>query len=113
DEIRTPEDIGLPVSSAAPAKLINSFAEHIDALTRDELDLSEFEDVQAQALRALAESKHKKNQDVVRPTDLEDEEADSESSANVIDLMAVLRKSLSSKAVVSTARTSKQSGAAR
>jgi DNA end-binding protein Ku len=113
DEIRTPEDIGLPVSSAAPAKLINSFAEHIDSLTRDELDLSEFEDVQAQALRALAESKHKKNQDVVRPTGLEDEEAESESSGKVIDLMEVLRKSLSSKAVVSTARSPKRSDAAR
>jgi DNA end-binding protein Ku len=112
DEVRTPEEIGLPARSPAPARQINAFTERIDALTREELDLSEFEDVQAQALRALAESKHKKNQDVVRQTGLE-EEADSESSGKVIDLMEVLRKSLSSKAVVTTAHSAKRAGAAR
>jgi DNA end-binding protein Ku len=105
DEIRTPETIGLSKRSKATASKVTQFAKAIADLTRSELDLAELQDEEAQALERLAETKQKEDDDVIHRRGLE--EADAESgSAQVIDLMAVLRKSLSKNAVVKTASDS-------
>lgn len=104
DEIRTPESIGLPKRERAQARKVTQLVKIIDELTRDALDLSELEDEDAKALLELAEEKRKEQEDVIRASGLEAEEADA-GGAQVIDLMEVLRKSLSKSAVVSTAQS--------
>ena len=103
DEIRTPEAIGLPKAKKVPAAKLTKFTKAIDGLKQSKLDLSELEDRDAQALRELAESKQKNDENVIHQRGLEDAEAGEGGSAQIIDLMEVLRKSLSKNAVVSSA----------
>lgn len=104
DEIRTPEIVGLPQRAKVSAAKVTQFSEAIDELTRDELDLSELQDREAEALQALAQSKKKHRDDVIHPADAEEEDAEAVGGgAKIIDLMEVLRKSLSKSTVVRTA----------
>ena len=104
DEIRTPESIGLPkVKKPAPGK-VTQFGKAIDALKQTKLAMAELADQDAQALRELAESKQKKDEDVIHQRGLEEVDAEAtQGSAQIIDLMEVLRKSLSKNAVVTRA----------
>lgn len=102
DEIRTPKTVGLPKVARATASKVNQFVKDIESLKHRDLDLRELEDRDAEALEALAKSKRKDKERVIHRTNLEDAEAGSPPGAKVIDLMAVLRKSLSKDAVVST-----------
>lgn len=104
DEIRTPESIGLPPVKKPAAGKVTSFGKAIDALKQTRLDMSELADQDAQALRELAERKQKKDEDVIQQRGLEEVDAEAtQGSAQIIDLMEVLRKSLSKNAVVSRA----------
>jgi DNA end-binding protein Ku len=104
DEIRTPESIGLPKAKKPAAAKVTAFAKAIDGLKQTKLDMSELEDQEAQALRELAESKQAKDENVIHQRGLEAADAEAtEGSAQIIDLMAVLRKSLSKSAVVTRA----------
>ena len=104
DEIRTPESIGLPKVKKPAAAKVTSFGKAIDALKQTRLDMSELADQDAQALRELAERKQKKDEDVIQQRGLEEVDAEAtQGSAQIIDLMEVLRKSLSKNAVVSRA----------
>jgi len=104
DEVRTPEAIGLPKARKPAAGKVTQFSKAIDDLKRSALDLSELEDRDAQALRELAESKAKNDENVIHQRGLEAADAEAgEGSAEIIDLMEVLRKSLSKNAVVKTA----------
>lgn len=106
DEIRTPESIGLPKAKKPAAAKVSKFTKAIEDLKQTKLDLAELEDQDARALRELAESKRKKDEDVIHQRGLEEAEA-AEGSAKIIDLMEVLRKSLSKNAVVSHAGAGK------
>jgi DNA end-binding protein Ku len=104
DEIRTPGSIGLPKARKPAASKVSQFAKAIDDLKQTKLDLSELADRDAQALRELAESKQKKDENVIHQRGLEAADAEAtEGSAQIIDLMEVLRKSLSKNAVVTRA----------
>ena len=84
---------------------MTQFAKAIDELKQTKLDMSELADRDAQALRELAESKQKNDEDVIHQRGLEEADAEAtEGSAQIIDLMEVLRKSLSKNAVVSARR---------
>jgi DNA end-binding protein Ku len=102
DEIRTPSALGLPKRGKAAASKITAFGKAIDELKRNKLDVAELEDREAEALVDLAKSKRKDKDDVIRASNLEAEDPES-SGAKVIDLMEVLRKSLSKHAVVTNA----------
>lgn len=102
DEIRTPETIGLAKRGKATASKVTQFNKAIADLTRTDLDLAELQDEEAQALEKLAETKQKEDDDVIHQRGLEEVDAEA-GGAKVIDLMAVLRKSLSKSAVVKTA----------
>jgi len=105
DELRTPESIGLPKQAKAPAGKVAQFARAIDELTRDELDVTELEDHEADELLKLAETKREEGKDVIRLSGrAEEEDAEDGGGAQVIDLMEVLRKSLSKNAKVTTAQ---------
>lgn len=103
DEIRTPDVIGLPKRNKARAKLVSQFAKAIKELQRDELNMAELEDKEAEELQALVNAKKKDPTNVVQQTGLETDDGEAPESAQVIDLMAVLRKSLSKRAVVTSA----------
>lgn len=102
DEIRTPESIGLP--KPAKAKKAESFAKAVDELTRKELDVSELQDQEAAALQDLVKAKQKDSDNVIHQPGLEEEDPEvAAGGAKIIDLMQVLRKSLSKNVVVTNA----------
>jgi DNA end-binding protein Ku len=104
DEIRTPETIGLPKRTKAAAKSVNAFEKEIEALEQKKIDVSELEDKDAEALQKFAHEKEKEGEDVIHQTGLEEADAE-EGGAQIIDLMDVLRKSLSKNAVVTNAHS--------
>ena len=107
DEIRSPESIGLPKRAKAPPKLVAQFMKEINELKRDELSMTELEDKEAEALQELAKKKKKDKDNVIHQPDLEPDDAEAaEGGAQIIDLMAVLRRSLSKRAVVTNAERS-------
>ena len=107
DEIRTPESIELPKPSKVSAKKVEQLAEDIDELTQNELDISELADQEAEALQDLVKAKQKKGDNVIHTSGLEEAEQEAaEGGAKIIDIMAVLRKTLSKNTVVTTAQSS-------
>jgi DNA end-binding protein Ku len=94
DEIRSPATIGLPKPGKADAGLVRALAKEIAALSKPGLAMAEMADLEAETLRKLAQQKAKKGTGVIAMEDLEDPDDDSGGSAEVIDLMQVLRKSL-------------------
>jgi DNA end-binding protein Ku len=107
DEIRTPETIGLPQRGKVAAAKVTQFVKAIDELTRDELDMSELQDREAEELQKFAESKQKHRDDVIHSSGAEEEDPEvATGGAKIIDLMEVLRNSLSKSTVVRTAEAS-------
>lgn len=111
DEIRTPEVVGLPKRKKAAASKVQQLSKAIEALKSKTLDMSELEDRQAEALQHLAEEKEKRGEDVIKMRGLEEEDAEAQ-GAEIIDLMEVLRKSLSKSAVVTSASNTPSPGQA-
>lgn len=107
DELRTPEMIGLPARGKVAAAKVTQFSKAIEALTHKELKVSELQDHEARELQALVQAKQKDRDAVVHPKGAEAaEDAESGEGAKIIDLMEVLRKSLSKNAVVQPVGTS-------
>jgi DNA end-binding protein Ku len=107
DEIRTPESIGLPKRTKALPKLVSKFINAMKELKRDELSMAELEDKEAVELQELVKKKQKDKDNVIHQPELETDDPDaSEGGAQIIDLMAVLRRSLSKRAVVTNAESS-------
>jgi DNA end-binding protein Ku len=101
DEIRTPESIGLPKRGKVAAAKVSAFSKAIESLTHKELKVSELADSEAQELQSLVQAKQKDRDAVVHPKGAEGaEDAEVGEGAKIIDLMEVLRKSLSKSAVV-------------
>jgi DNA end-binding protein Ku len=101
DELRKPQKIGLPKRAKSTGK-VSQFMKEIGELTRKELDVSELKDEDAAALQELVQAKLKDRDHVIHESGLEAAESD-DGGAKIIDLMEVLRKSLSKKAVVTNA----------
>jgi DNA end-binding protein Ku len=92
DEVRTPEEVGLPDPVKPAATLVERFARAIEAGTRDGLDPKELADRDGRRLRELAKAKLARRKDVVRAPQAEETEP-----AAAVDLLEELRKSLGSK----------------
>jgi len=103
DELRTPQDVGLPAATAAPKKTVQAFEKAIDGHMAHKLALHELEDQEAEALQELAESKRKKHTDVIALAEAEDEEPE-EASGEVVDLVQLLRRSLGGSAAAPAAK---------
>jgi DNA end-binding protein Ku len=89
DELRTPGDVGLPPVARVPAERRQEMERALAELTADELDLKLLEDEYGNALLELAEAKRDANRDVV---EIEEAPADEEESADIIDIMTVLKE---------------------
>jgi DNA end-binding protein Ku len=92
DEIRSPQDIGLPEPAEADSKLVEEFRKAMQGHARKALDRDYLTDVQSQKLRDYAEAKYDSGRDVITPASKDAVEDGGPS--NVIDLMSVLEQRL-------------------
>ncbi|RPI25289.1 MAG: Ku protein [Acidobacteria bacterium] len=92
DEIRKPEDIGLPEAQMGNEKQISALEKAIKKASKPGLSRDELRDEEAERLIKMVEAKHEKDKDVVRaqPTVEAEEE--------YVDLMALLKRSISQAA---------------
>jgi len=108
DELRKPEDVGLPkVTKPAPAS-VKKFEEQI-AKRAKKLDLHDLLDDYAERLEKLIAQKEKKKADIVKaPEEIRDED---EGGGEVVDLLAVLSRSLGGSASGTKSATKKRAPA--
>ncbi len=92
DELRTPEDVGLPKLAKASAAEIKAISQAMRKLSIDELDREELTDDTSRRLLELVEHKLEAGEDVLHAPDVPEPE-----SAQIIDLMQVLKQSLQAK----------------
>ncbi len=94
DELRSPEDIGLPEPVEPAAATVRRMRKAIAQLTKSKLDPRELVEESAQRLKKLAEKKARAGNAVV---ELPEEKGEEEEEPGVPDLFALLRKSVSGK----------------
>jgi DNA end-binding protein Ku len=94
DELRSPEDVGLPKKHEVDAARVRAFARAITKQAKPELAAKELADAPAERVRELALRKHKRGQDVIAGPAPEDLGA----HAEVIDMMEMLKQSLKREA---------------
>jgi DNA end-binding protein Ku len=111
DEVRKPDDVGLPEPVKAPAAEVKKFEEQI-ARRAKKLDLHEFLDDYSERLEKLVAQKEKKKEDIVRAP-AQSRADDDEGGAEVVDLLAVLSRSLGSTKPAATKRKPAKKAAAK
>lgn len=92
DEIRTPEDVGLPKANQPDARTVSSFRQAIRAFEADALDPGELRTGFTEKLNQLVEKKLRKKSDIVESPEYE--EAEDEEEESPIDLLEAIRRSL-------------------
>jgi DNA end-binding protein Ku len=91
DEIRSPEDVGLPKKKAAPPATVRKFEKLIGTKSKKQFSPTKLADKQTDDLLKLVKKKEKQRGNVVRV------ETEDEGDHKVIDLVQVLKKSLGGK----------------
>jgi DNA end-binding protein Ku len=91
DELRSPKDVGLPKKKEAPKPTVRKFEKFITNKSKKQFSPTKLADKQADSLLKLVKKKQSKRGNVVR---VEDE---MEKDHKVIDLVQILKKSLSGK----------------
>ena len=94
DELRTPADIELPRKQKIPAATVRKFEKLISARTKKRFATSKLQDEQNEKLLKLVKKKKSSRKNIVE-VDVENE---SPPEGKVIDLVSVLKKSLSANA---------------
>ena len=89
-ELRTPSDVGLPSSTRPSAERRTEMERALAELTEDELDVKLLDDEYARTLLERAEAKRDAGRDVVEIEEAPAE--DEQESADIIDIMAVLKQ---------------------
>jgi DNA end-binding protein Ku len=93
DEIRKPEDVGLPKKPEVKAADLSRMRKVIKARSSAKLSVTELADEYAERVRKLVARKERKDEDVYElPEELREDEGDED--AQVIDLVEVLKRSL-------------------
>jgi DNA end-binding protein Ku len=90
DELRTPGDVGLPTVAKPGAAARREIEAALTSLAAEALDESLLTDADAAALRELAERKQAQGRDLVEIEEVP--ETESPETAEVIDIMSVLRE---------------------
>ncbi len=91
DELRSPEDVGLPKKTKVPKATVKKFEKLISNKSKKQLSRARLEDEQTERLLKLAKKKGTQRKNIV---EVDTEERD---EGKVIDLMAVLKRSLAGK----------------
>ena len=94
DELRTPGDVALPKKQKVPATSVRKFEKLIAARARKQFSSSKLEDEESEKLLKLVKKKKSQRKNIVE-VEVEDEEI---GDGKVIDLVSILKKSLSAKA---------------
>jgi DNA end-binding protein Ku len=90
DELRTPQDVGLPLGIEADPSAVDRYRRAIAELAADGIDRAELVDTRVERLRALIDSKLARGVDVEKAAIAEE----SAEEAEIIDLMEVLKRRL-------------------
>ncbi|HEX7707964.1 MAG TPA: Ku protein [Thermoanaerobaculia bacterium] len=116
NELRTPDDVGLPAPAKVPAAEAKKFETQIGRRTK-KLDLSEFLNEHAERLEKVVKKRERQG-DVLKLA--EEHDPETHSGGEVVDLMAILSRSLgesgrrpAKKAAARPARRSAKTAAAR
>jgi DNA end-binding protein Ku len=91
DEIRSPDDVGLPKKKEAPAATVRKFEKLITTKSKKQFSPTKLADKQTDDLLKLVKKKEKQRGSVVRV------ESEADADHKVIDLVQVLKKSLGGK----------------
>ena len=91
DELRSPKEVGLPKKKAAPKATVSKFEKIIATKSKKQFSPTKLADKQTDSLLKLVKKKQSKRGNVVK---VEDE---MESDHKVVDLVAVLKKSLGAR----------------
>lgn len=94
DELRTPADVELPKKQKVPAASVRKFEKAISARAKKQFATSKLTDEHSEKLIKLVKKKKSQRKNIVE-VEVEREEP---TEGKVIDLVAVLKKSLSAKA---------------
>lgn len=95
EEIRSPEEIGLPGEQAPDKRRVKAMEKAIAALSRETFEREALQDLQSQRIIERAEEKLARGQDVVALEEQAQESgAEPERGGEVIDLMQVLKQGL-------------------
>jgi DNA end-binding protein Ku len=92
DEVRTPEDVGLPAPVAADDDLVKEYVKLIGKLSSDELPRDQMKDERSRQVLNLVEEKRARGEDLVSVA-VEDESG-GEGEGEVADLLKVLQMTL-------------------
>ena len=93
DELRTPADVGLPKKTKIPAASVKKFEKLISARAKKQFSTSKLEDEQTEKLLKLVKKKKSQRKNIVE-VEVEKEPGQ---EGKVIDLVAVLKRSLAGK----------------
>ena len=94
DELRSPADVGLPKKPKVPAASVRKFEKLISARAKKQFSPSKLADEQSEKLLKLVKKKKSNRKNIVEV----EAEAEAPDDRKVVDLVAVLKKSLSAKA---------------
>ena len=94
DELRSPKEIGLPEKPKVPSAAVKKFEKTIRGKTRKQLPESKLKDEQTERLLKLVKKKSSSRKNIV---EVEGGEVEGREPGKVIDLMAVLKRSLAGK----------------
>jgi DNA end-binding protein Ku len=96
DELRSPADVDLPKKpKSIPKATVKKFEKLISSKSKKELSARKLEDEQTERLLKLVKKKSASRKNIV---EVETDEQDERDRGKVIDLVAVLKKSLAAKA---------------
>lgn len=96
DEIRGPDDIGLPEEGKVDSHAVSRFTQTIKNRRADKLNVGELKDEYSERLRALAEKKLKQGEDVVEAEEYQPTDEDVDEEEGDVDLLDTIRRSLHS-----------------
>jgi DNA end-binding protein Ku len=94
DELRSPKDIGLPKKPKISQSTVKKFERLIKTKSKKQMSASKLKDEQTQRLLKLVKKKGAQKKNIV---EVETDDRADRSDGNVVDLVAVLKRSLAGK----------------
>ena len=94
DELRTPAEVGLPKKPKIPKSTVTKFEKLISSKSKKQLSPRKLEDEQTERLLKLVKKKSAQRKNIV---EVDTDEQDDREQGKVVDLVAILKKSLAGK----------------
>ena len=94
DELRTPAEVGLPKKPKIPRATVAKFEKLISSKSKKQLSPRKLEDEQTERLLKLVKKKSAQRKNIV---EVDTDERDEREQGKVVDLVAILKKSLAGK----------------